>query len=68
MQPFPVFSREFQQDDFRRVVFPGQSTSLWTISPPSRAQLEGQLTQIKFGSNGTIPLDFSWSIKRYIID
>ena len=68
--PFQVpslLSREFRREDFRRVVFPGQSTALWTISPPSRDQLINQLDNIRNNSNVTIPLDFSWSIKRYCL-
>ena len=57
-----MFPREFQRDDFRRVVFPGQSTALWIISPPSRELLKEQL---QYG-NITLPLDFSWSVKRWV--
>ena len=64
-----MFSREFDQEDFRRIEFPGQSTALWTISPPSRDLLYQQLIHVRDHNKtieDTIPIDFLWSIKRYI--
>lgn len=60
----PAF-RDLNKDDFRRITVPGNSTSLWVISPPAREQLVGQLEGLKGNTNNTAVLEFDWAISRY---
>ena len=67
VQAFPLFGQQFRRDDFRQVLFPGESTSLWTISPPARELLKDQLLEITQSPNSSIRLQFAWSITRLVM-
>ena len=62
-----MFTNEFFREDFRRVLFPGESTALWSISPPARELLRQQLNHVTAnGMSSEIALEFLWSIRRYV--
>ena len=56
------FEGSYKQSDFRYILFSGNATAVWEISPPARAALEDYLQQNK---SFYIPLIFSWEITRY---
>ncbi len=64
LQAFPVFDKEYFRNDFTRVSFPGVSSTIWAISPPSRRQLEADLNTTLTNPTASIPLEFYWSITR----
>ncbi|XP_065913262.1 piezo-type mechanosensitive ion channel component 1-like isoform X2 [Dysidea avara] len=55
------FEDSYKQSDFRYILFSGNSTSVWEISPPARAALEDYLQQ---NESVYVPLVFSWEITR----
>lgn len=67
VQAFPLFSQQFQRQDFHQVLFSGESTSLWTISPPSRDLLRQQLNEVTNDPTRSILLQFSWTITRLAV-
>jgi len=64
VQAFPLFNQQYQRQDFHQVLFPGESTSLWTISPPSRDLLRQQLYDVTTSATSSILLQFTWSLTR----
>jgi hypothetical protein len=61
----PLFGNQIFQSDFTKAVFPNESTSLWTISPPAKELLSSSLKNVR-QINSSITLQFSWSIQRYV--
>jgi hypothetical protein len=59
----PLFGNQIFQSDFTKAVFPNESTSLWTISPPAKELLSSSLKNVR-QINSSITLQFSWSIQR----
>ncbi len=67
LQVFPVFGQEYFQSDFSRVSFPGVSSTIWAISPPSRQMLVRDLRNTLTNPNVSVPLEFYWSITRWAV-
>jgi len=57
------FEDSYKQSDFRYILFSGNATAVWEISPPARAALQDFLQQ---NESVYVPLIFSWKITRYL--
>ena len=56
------FPNLFRSEDFHRILFPGDTSVLWTASPPSQNQLVSLLDK----ENPSAILTFSWSLQRFV--
>ena len=54
------FIKDFNPEDVYCISIPGQSTSLWQISPPSFKNLKEQLKDLM-----DVYLEFSYSLTRF---
>ena len=54
------FATLFLQENFRRIQFPGNSSTIWTISPPSRQNLVNTLNN----TESHVELRFTWTLIR----
>jgi hypothetical protein len=56
------FIKDFSSEDVYCISIPGQSTSLWQISPPSFKSLKHQLKDLM-----DVYLEFSYSLTRFFL-